>query len=96
MKASRVDKQRHPVDRKNSRPSPLTTMVVFSAALASIGAYLLLSTTQALPTSNRGYTNGHGPSVALYDAMADGDFTGDVTQCKGMSRILWFSRCLHL
>jgi hypothetical protein len=66
-------------------------MVVFSAALASLGAYLLLSTTQALPTSNREYTNGHGPSVALYDAMSNGDFTGDVTQCKGMLRFVWFT-----
>lgn len=89
MKASRVDKRQHPVDRenrKNSRPSPLTTMVLFSAALASLGAYLFLSATQAAPTSTREYTNGHGPSAALYDAMANGDFTGDVTQCKGMFR----------
>ncbi|KAJ9115910.1 hypothetical protein QFC22_005053 [Naganishia vaughanmartiniae] len=57
-------------------------MVVLSSAL--LGAYLLLSTgTSALPTTKKDYTNGHGPSVALYDAMSNGDFTGDITRCSG-------------
>lgn len=59
-------------------------MVVLSSAL--LGAYLLLSTgTSAFPTVKKDYVNGHGPSVALYDAMSDGEFTGDVTKCNGKS-----------
>ncbi|KAI5451157.1 hypothetical protein NCC49_002033 [Naganishia albida] len=60
-------------------------MVVFSTTLASLGAYLLLTTaTHALP-ARREYTNGHGPSVALFDALPQRNFSGDVTQCNGYS-----------
>lgn len=61
-------------------------MVVFSATVASLGAYLLLTTaTHALPTARREYANGHGPSIALYDVLSQGNFTGDVTKCNGES-----------
>lgn len=73
-----------PATSKNSKSSPLVNMVVFSATLASLAAYLFLSPTQAVPTSRREYTNDHGPSASLYNAMSNGDFTGDVTLCKGM------------
>ncbi|GHJ90126.1 hypothetical protein NliqN6_6528 [Naganishia liquefaciens] len=60
-------------------------MVLFSATLASLAAYLLLSPTQAVPTSGYEYRNSHGPSASLYNAMSNGEFTGDVTLCKGYS-----------
>lgn len=76
----------------NDKSLSLITMVVFSAAVASLGAYLLLTTaTHALPTARRQYANGHGPSVALYDALSQGNFTGDVTKCNGESAFRrWF------
>lgn len=72
----------------------LIAMVVFSATLASLGAYLLLTTsTHALP-ARREYTNGHGPSVALFDALPQGNFSGDVIKCNGKPRLFFDFRKL--